>query len=106
MEKIIINTYDPKKQKKIKAGYLENKVFIKEVSARHFFRKFQAYGIQEDVIQELIEKKIKKIRIISHTLTYDSSIKDWVNGHVLIRDFGNGLQRFLPIHYMKKSQRK
>lgn len=106
MEKERITTYDPKKNKSIKAGYIENNIFIKEVSGRHFFRKFQAYGIQEDVIQKLIERKIKKIRIISYTLTYDSSIKDWVNGHVLIRDFGNGLQRFLPIHYMKKTQRK
>lgn len=103
MEKVM--TYDPKKNKKILAGHIEKTTFIKQVSGRHFFRKFQAYGIQEDVIQELIEKKIKKIRIISHTLTYDSNIKDWVNGHVLIRDFGNGLQRFLPIHYMKKIKR-
>ena len=103
MEKI--TTYDPKKNKHILAGNIEGKTLIKQVSGRHFFSKFQAYGIQEDVIQKLIEKKINKIKIISHTLIYESKIKDWVNGHVLIRDFGNGLQRFLPIHYMKKIKR-
>lgn len=104
MEKV--TTYDPKKNKHILAGHIEKKVFIKQVNGRHFFRKLQAYGIQEDVIQELIEKKIKKVRIMSHMLTYESNIKDWVNGHSLIRDYGNGLQRFLPVHYMKKIQRR
>ena len=101
-----ITTYDPKKNKHILAGHVEGKIFIKQVTARHFFRKLQAYGIQEDVIQELIERKITKIKIISHTLTYESTIKDWVNGYTLIRDYGNGLQRFLPIHYMKKIKRR
>jgi hypothetical protein len=103
MEKV--TTYDPKKGKPILAGHIEGDSFIKQVTPRHFFYKLQAYGIQEEVIQTLIEKKIKKIQIISHTLTYESDIKDWVNGHVLIRDYGNGLQRFLPVHYMKKIQR-
>lgn len=103
MEKV--TTYDPKKEKLILAGHVEGDTFIKQVNPRHFFHKLQAYGIQEEVIQILIEKKIKKIKIISHTLTYESNIKDWVNGHVLIRDYGNGLQRFLPVHYMKKIQR-
>jgi len=104
MEKI--TTYDPKKNKHILAGHTEGKTFIKKVSGRHFFRKLQAYGIQEDVIQNLIEKKIKKVKIISHTLTYESPIDEWVNGHSLLRDYGNGLQRFLPVHYMKKIKRR
>jgi len=103
MEKI--TTHDPKKDKPVLAGHIENGVFIKQVTARHFFYKLQAYGIQEEVIQTLIEKNIKKIRIVSHTLTFESDMKDWVNGHSLIRDYGNGLQRFLPVHYMKKIKR-
>lgn len=103
MEKV--TTYDPKKGKHILAGHIENKEFFKKVTGRHFFRKLQAYGIQEDVIQKLIENKIKKIKILSHDITYESLIDDWVNGHSLIRDYGNGLQRFLPIHYMKKIKR-
>lgn len=101
-----LTTYDPKKQKHILAGHIDGKTFVKQVSARHFFRKLQAYGIQEEIIQELIERGVTKVKIMSHTLTYESSIKDWVNGHSLIRDYGNGLQRFLPVHYMKKSKRK
>ena len=100
-----VTTYDPKKGKHILAGHIDNNIFIKQVTAKHFFRKFQAYGIQEDVVQTLIEKNVKKIKIVSHTLTYESKIEDWVNGHTLIRDYGNGLQRFLPVHYMKKVNR-
>ena len=64
MEKV--TTYDPKKNKHILAGYIEGNVFIKQVSGRHFFRKFQAYGIQEDVIQKLIERNVKKLQAL-HT---------------------------------------
>jgi len=100
-----VTTYDPKKQKHILAGHIDGNTFIKKVTARHFFRMLQAYAIQEDVIQRLIENGISKIKIISHTLTYESHISEWINGHALIRDYGNGLQRFLPIHYMEKIQR-
>jgi len=100
-----ITTYDPKKGKLILAGNVENNTFIKQVTAKHFFYKLQAYGIQEEVVQKLIEKGITKVQIVSHSLTYESNIKDWVNGHALVRDYGNGLQRFLPIHYMKKIKR-
>lgn len=100
-----LTTYDPKKDKTVLAGYIEKDVFIKHVTSRHFFRKLQAYGIQEEIIQQLIERGIKTIRIMSHTLTYESKISDWVNGHCLLRDYGNGLQRFLPVHYMKKTKR-
>jgi len=100
-----VTTYDPKKQKHILAGHIDGKKFVKQVMGRHFFRKLQAYEIQEDVIQTLIEKGIKKVVILSHTLTYESPITEWVNGHSLIRDYGNGIQRFLPVHYMKKTKR-
>lgn len=103
-----LTTYDPKKDKTILAGYVDKKekIFVKHVTSRHFFRKLQAYGIQEEIVQELIEMGIKTVSIRSHTLTYESKITDWVNGHCLIRDYGNGLQRFLPVHYMKKKKVK
>jgi len=104
MKKIM--TYDPRKNKYVIAGYIDKTTFVKTVTTRHFFRKLQSYAIQEDVIQELIEKNIKKIKIMSNTVIFESSIKDWVNGHSLLRDYGKGLQRFLPIYYMKKIKRK
>ena len=103
MEKL--TTYDPKKHKRILAGCIEDGIFIKQVTSKHFFRKLQAYAIQEDIIQKLVEKDIQKIKIINSTSIYESNITDWINGNTLLRDYGNGLQRFLPIHYMQITRR-
>lgn len=100
-----ILTYDPKKAKQVLAGTIDkNNVFIKKVTAKHYHRKLQAYAIQEEVLLELSEKGVKKVRILSPKNTYETRLSDWLNGtrYVFIRDYGHGKQRFFPVCRMKK----
>jgi hypothetical protein len=97
-----ITTYDVKKGKTVLAGELENKVFTKKVTSKHFMRKFQAYGIQEDVIQQLWEKGCDKIVIQTSTVVWESPMHVWLQPNIKVMDFGHGKQRFLTLSYMKR----
>ena len=103
--KMKILTYNPKKTKQVLAGVLdENNTFIKKVTDKQCHKKLNAYTIQEDVLQQLIEKEVKIIRIVTPKNIYETKLKDWLNGNkfIFIRDYGHGKQRFFPICFMNK----
>lgn len=90
-----IYAFDPKKNRKIKAGIYKEGTFTKEVKSRHFMRKENGYGIQEEVIERLQELGCQTVVIASPTNKYTSEFNKWLQQPV--KDYGHGKQRFLTV---------
>ena len=99
MEKLLV--YDPKKKKIVLTGYYDynHKVFFKICSAKHYMIKEKSYGISEEIIQRLQQFGCNKIEIHTKTITLISNFGDWLKRKP--KDYGHGLQRFLPIGQMR-----
>lgn len=100
MEKLFC--FDPRKNKTVLAGEIELDTFFKKVEPKHFMKIIQGYGIQENVIEQLKSKGIKNIKIITNVSQYASTLDDWLAPDIKVLDYGNGKQRFMPIHRMKR----
>jgi len=103
MKKLKIIVYDPQKNKKIQAGILIDGMFIKEVSSRHFMKVEQGYGIQEEAIQILTEKKCITVLINTPTDTYEIPFSEYLKATP--KNYSHGLQRFVSIkneHFLIK----
>jgi hypothetical protein len=102
MENIVI--YDSKKGKDILAGAISRGVFYKRVKPeKHFIRKLKAYGIQEEVFENLRMETVTHICIEQKNEPYEklwANKETWLNKGFL-RDLGHGTQRCLPVRYMK-----
>ena len=97
-----ILTYDPNKKKRVLAGVLIDGCFIKKVTAKHFMKVEQGYGIQEDVIDTLREALCETIMIEAPTGTYEYAFTELLFKDP--KDYGNGLQRFLSIRKKKSAE--
>lgn len=93
-------TWDPKKNKMVKAGRIEGKTFIREVKAEHFMRMIQGYAIQEDAINQLIEAGVNKVVIRTATGDLVSKLAEWLEPDIKVRDWGHGFQRLMPVARM------
>ena len=99
-----ILTFDPKKEKKVKAGYYKDGIFFREVTDKHFMWKFEAYGMQADVADKLASLGCKIVVLFAPTQTWISKFEDWARQAP--KDFGNGKQLFLTLKYMRTSDKK
>jgi hypothetical protein len=94
---------DPRKNHPILAGTLDVNTFRKEVnSQKHRLKMFPAYGIQEEVISKLSTLPANIVIEIHETdtgVTYISQLEMWKLEGV-VKDLGNGNQRFLSLKYM------
>ena len=97
-----ILTYDPKKKRNVRAGYYnpDYKIFIKICLPEHFMIKENAYAIQETVIQMLKIRGCGVVLIHTKTMKLTSDFEDWWKRKP--KDYGHGLQRFLPIGTMRR----
>lgn len=96
----IIFSYDKKKDKYINAGIVNGNRFYKYVKPSHFMVKHNAFGIQSEVLNELIKRKVVYVIINTSTGARLSSRVDlWVN-QAVVKDYGNGVQHFLNIKLM------
>ncbi len=89
--------YDTGKGKNITAGEivrfnLEDQ-FVKHVNNKHFMIKEHGYGIQNEILEQLKEMGIKKVRIIAKNHINISLLEDWLKQP--IKNYGHGNQRFL-----------
>ena len=102
-----ILTYDIKKSKLVKAGDYDytTRTFRKVVSSRHLMKMFEAYAIQENVIEQLKERSCEKIILKTPTRTLESSFLDWLSQDIKVMDFGHGKQRFFPINRMYEKKK-
>jgi len=90
--------YDIGKGKNVSAGEIKTdnlgrQYFYKKVSAKHFMVKEHGYGIQEEVLQRLLQERISTIIIKTKTTEIISELYDWLQKPV--RNYGHGSQRFL-----------
>lgn len=96
----IIYAHDKKKNKYINAGIVNGNRFYKYVKPAHFMVKHNAYGIQSEVLNELIKRKVVYIVInTSRGARLTSRIELWIN-QAVVKDYGNGVQHFLNIKLM------
>lgn len=102
MSRIRLLTFDKNKKRSVKAGYVENGVFYKNVDNEHYMIKYSGYGVQVDVLEELVKAGIKEIRIITSKGTLiKSHLSDWVSKGKK-DSFGHGEQIFLAVSEMSK----
>jgi hypothetical protein len=90
--------FDPQKKKNVLAGEIMTDVFgasyfYKKVKPQHYMIKEKSYGIQEEIIQKLLELKINEIIIETKTGQQISYIGYWLKKPA--KNYGHGLQRFL-----------
>ena len=90
-----IYTYDPKKNREVLTGIYDEFTlrFTKEVKPEHYMIKEKGYGIQEDIIQELILLGCEQIRFISKTKIIDFPFELVLEKP--IKNYGHGEQRFI-----------
>lgn len=96
-----IETYDPAKRQVVYAGTFDpgTKIFSKIVNPNHFMKREQGYGIQQDVLHQLIEKGCEQIWIITlDGVQHQSKLQDWLDR--VPKDYGNGLQTFMKLSDM------
>jgi hypothetical protein len=90
--------YDPTKNKHIKVGNFnqEDLTFHKHVRKNHFMRAEQGWGIQEVVVQSLIEMNCQQIYIYTSKKVYKSFFMSSLK-NAPIKNYGHGDQRFLKL---------
>jgi hypothetical protein len=97
-----ITTLDPFKNREVVAGELRGSVFTKKVGTKHFFRKYNGYAIQKDVIDDIKTKGCVTVKIISPSGLYTSLLAGWEAGETITGK--HGTQIVLPITSMTLTQ--
>lgn len=87
---MIVKTYDPKKEKYVVAGHIENSVFTRTVNSfKHRLRVINGYAIQADILPELRKYAVEKISFKAakddiRSISFDDFYKYkiyWNKGH-------------------------
>jgi hypothetical protein len=96
--------FDPKKRRMVLAGEVIGSTFHRNVKPEHFMNVCQGYGLQETVMGQLQADGITSV-VLHHSLGYTlkSKLEDWLEPDILVADYGNGKQRFLPVNRMTRS---
>jgi len=93
-----IYTYDPYKEKKIYAGKIVGSCFYTERKYKdHYMRIELGYGIQDDVLSQLMGHNVISICIKDEKGRHHSQIGEWYYGQP--KDYGHGNQRFKRIQH-------
>lgn len=98
--RITLYTYDRKKDQNITAGTINDNVFYRKITPKHFVRKYQGYAIQQDVFKRLRPYKCNDIVFVKGKTQLKSSLVQWEQFGIT-DDLGHGLQVFLPEKYME-----
>jgi hypothetical protein len=93
-----IHTYDPGRNKMVKAGTLSKDVYTKRVNDKHFMVLEQGYGIQEDVMADIENAGCKTIRLICKRNVYHIPFETWKKKGRR-SNYGHGTQVFLNKKY-------
>lgn len=96
-----IEIYVPSKEKTVTVGRFENGVYSRQFNTRHIMKVMgYAVGIQAEVIERLQELDCRAVHLFDGYNTYESKFSQWTSGKTKSRDFGHGLQYFLPLSQM------
>ena len=95
---IPIKAFEKKKGIIYEARHSNRRIFIKYINrSRHFFRKYQAWAIDEDVLSELVDMRVEQIYLsITNEGLLMTTIENF-ESHSIVDEYGkHGLQAFLP----------
>lgn len=98
-KKIKVEIYDTTGKKVI--GYIENHVFKKNVcKSKHFFKNYNAWGVQEEAIPILQKHNVKLIEIFDKESkkTYRTTLSTFL-AYSFPKNWGYGKQLFLPLKF-------
>lgn len=87
-------------------GKISRNVFVKKVKkSKHLLRKWNSWGIDEEVVDELVKEGIQNIKIheTEEQEIYLVSVKEFAEKGVLA-DFGHSRQIFLPLAKFNKEK--
>lgn len=84
----------------------EKKVYFKyDIASKHFMRKYQGYGISEEVIDELKKLNCARVTIIEQRVdgtewVHRSAFQLWLHVATIASEGGFEKQHFLPLNFM------
>jgi hypothetical protein len=88
-----------------------NKTYTTHRNPEHFMRKFNGFGISENILNQLVSKDIEEIIIIYHgkikTYRYTCTTTQFLKSTKLFDNKENGItdpQRFVSINDMKEEE--
>ncbi len=90
----------------VRIGWASGETFHKEVKQSiHLFRKFNAWGIDKQVVEELLADGVRNVLIheVEHNVYYFATLNDYVE-HGIEGDYGHSVQLFLPLKYFKMTK--
>lgn len=101
MMKKKITCYDPAKNKEVVCGFVEHKVFHRDIKPEHYFKKYKGYGEQVSVLEKLSRLGVYSIVLHEPKRVYLSDLKQWFDPSMSTQvNYGHGLQSVLPIKHM------
>jgi len=95
-----ITTWDEGKGQMVWCGHTEYDTYFRDVKMEHFMLKFFGFGIQQDVINQLIKMGIKDVVLKTKKKNFLSTLDNWVK-FGKSANFGHGKQVFLSTKYMQ-----
>lgn len=82
-------------------GKLKDGIFRKQVSAsKHLMKIYNAYALDKDIFEELMDDGCVEIRIkeLESGKIYSTKPENFIE-HALTKDYGDGVQMFLPLKF-------
>jgi len=102
MSKRYIKTYDKKKDKNVTCGYVEGDTYTRSVRSKHFMYKYNGYGIQYNVMEQLIALGVRDVVVKTNKgISFSAQLRTWADKGK-VKDEGSGKQVFLDIKFMEK----
>ena len=99
----LIRVYDPRKQRDIVAGYVEENTFVKDITkASHFLRIAQGYAIQETAIDICKAGGLQYINFRIKGQDNLVTLEYFLKNSPIPKNRGNGLQHELSLERIKR----
>jgi len=98
------------KERKLEVGTIVKDIYITKRTPRQVFYKWVSFGISEEILNLLLEKNVKTVRIVYKTLggkvkgIYECPIDVWLNGKRF--EYKKDTQRHVTIEELKKYEVK
>jgi len=102
-----IKTYDPGKGRRVYVGEIRNGVFYRIVQPHHYMKKYEGYGLQDDVVGQLRVEGVDKVCLVeaATSTSWLSLLEHWYSPVAILAEWGHGWQYFLPVDQMMKLKR-
>lgn len=88
----------------------EDKTYISRRNEKHYFRKFQGFGISYSVIEKLLNMRCSKVIIIyeknNKEEKYETSLFNFINYGETWKDLEGDFQKILPLSEFNQKKLK